>query len=101
MMTRLIIGLAIGMGMGALMGYFGKCSSGACPLTANPFRGAIYGGIMGALFAFSMAGSPVEPLNQDEAARLKPETTRESVPTQTRPDVGQNQNKKEIQNADL
>ena len=56
MTLRLVLGVAIGIGLGALMGYFGKCSSGACPLTANPYRGAIYGGVMGLLFAFSLRG---------------------------------------------
>lgn len=57
MTVRLIVGIAIGMGLGAVMGHFGKCSSGACPLTANPYRGAIYGGVLGALFTLSLAGS--------------------------------------------
>ena len=54
MTLRLVLGIAVGIGLGALMGYFGKCSSGACPLTANPYRGAIYGGIVGALFSLSL-----------------------------------------------
>lgn len=56
-MLKLFIGILIGAGIGAVMGHFGKCSSGACPLTANPFRGAIYGGVMGALFALSSVGT--------------------------------------------
>ena len=57
MIVRLLMGIGIGACIGALMGYFGKCSSGACPLTANPYRGAVYGGIMGAVFAVVLAGS--------------------------------------------
>ena len=57
MMVRVIVGIAIGVGVGAVLGYFGKCSSGACPLTANPFRGAVYGGVMGALLSVSIAGA--------------------------------------------
>jgi len=53
---KVIIGVIIGGCLGAVMGHYGQCSSGACPLTANPFRGAIYGGVMGALFSFSFAG---------------------------------------------
>jgi len=52
---RLIIGIAIGGALGAVMGYFGKCASGTCPLTATPWRGAIYGAVMGALFSLSFA----------------------------------------------
>jgi thioredoxin 1 len=51
MIIRLLIGAVIGALAGAALGYFGKCSSGACPLTANPFRGAIYGAVLGMLFA--------------------------------------------------
>lgn len=57
MIIRVVIGVVIGGCLGALMGYYGQCSSGTCPLTANPFRGAIYGGVMGALFSISFAGA--------------------------------------------
>lgn len=53
---RLVLGLVVGGGLGALMGYYGKCSSGTCPLTATPYRGAMYGAVMGVLLAYSMAG---------------------------------------------
>ena len=52
---RLVIGIAIGGALGAIMGYFGKCASGTCPLTATPWRGAIYGAVMGAIFSLSFA----------------------------------------------
>ena len=52
---RIIIGITVGAGIGALMGYFGKCASGTCPLTATPWRGAVYGAVMGALFSFSFS----------------------------------------------
>jgi hypothetical protein len=49
MMTRLIIGVAAG----GLLGYgayrFIGCSSGACPLTANPWISTIIGMIFGAM----------------------------------------------------
>lgn len=51
MMTRLIIGV-VG---GGLLGYaayrFIGCSSGACPLTANPWISTIIGMIFGAMMA--------------------------------------------------
>ena len=55
MMIQLGMGLLIGGAMGALLGYFGKCSTGACPLTANPYRGAFVGALMGGFLAFSSA----------------------------------------------
>jgi len=57
MVLRSIIGVLIGGGLGAIMGYFGQCSSGACPLTSTWWRGAIYGGFMGLLFAISFVKS--------------------------------------------
>lgn len=50
-MTRYLIPIAIGAALGSLMGYFGRCSQGACPLTSTWWRGALYGGFMGLLFA--------------------------------------------------
>ena len=58
MVIKVIIGITLGAGIGAVIGHFGKCSSGGCPLTANPFRGAIYGAVMGALFSLSSVGTP-------------------------------------------
>jgi hypothetical protein len=40
LMTRYLIPIAIGAALGSLMGYFGQCSSGTCPLTSTWWRGA-------------------------------------------------------------
>jgi hypothetical protein len=48
----ILIPLAGGL-VGGLMGYFGQCTSGTCPLTATWWRGAI----IGVMFALS-AGRP-------------------------------------------
>ncbi|MBN1794013.1 MAG: hypothetical protein JW844_03525 [Candidatus Omnitrophica bacterium] len=45
--------VALGAALGAGMGYFGRCASGTCPLTSTPLRGAVYGAILGLLFAIS------------------------------------------------
>ena len=42
-----------GATLGALMGYFGQCTSGTCPLTSTWWRGALYGGFLGLLMAVS------------------------------------------------
>ena len=47
------LSILIGALLGAALGYFGQCSSGTCPLTSTWWRGALYGGTMGLLFAFS------------------------------------------------
>jgi len=50
---RFLAPVLIGAILGSLMGYFGQCTSGTCPLTSTWWRGAIYGGVLGALFALS------------------------------------------------
>jgi hypothetical protein len=51
MIIRLIIGVAVGAVAGfAYYRYIG-CSSGACPLTSNPYISTIYGAVMGAIFS--------------------------------------------------
>ncbi len=63
-MTLILI-LLIGAGLGAVLGYYGKCTTGTCPLTANPWRGAIYGMVLGLLFYSALgrngAGSATAP----------------------------------------
>jgi thioredoxin 1 len=60
MIFRFVLGIIIGGGFGAMLGYFGKCSSGACPLTANPFRGAFFGAIIGAVLLSMYATNKAE-----------------------------------------
>lgn len=61
MFVQLAIGLLIGGSLGATLGYFGKCNTGTCPLTANPYRGAFLGALMGGVLAFSAGSSRVRP----------------------------------------
>jgi hypothetical protein len=49
--VRFVLAIGIGAGLGALLGYFGPCSSGPCPLTSTSWRGALDGGFFGLLFA--------------------------------------------------
>ncbi len=52
-MLHHLLPILAGVIIGAITGHFGSCSSGACPLTSTWWRGAIYGGVLGALFSFS------------------------------------------------
>lgn len=52
-MLQAVLSIGIGAGLGAALGYFGQCTSGACPLTSTWWRGAIYGAIMGLVFYLS------------------------------------------------
>jgi len=62
-MLRVVAILLLGAGIGALMGYFGKCSSGACPLTANPWRGAAWGTFLALIVVWPMlAGALRKPV---------------------------------------
>jgi thioredoxin 1 len=61
---NLILTLIIGAGIGAALGYFGKCASGSCPLTATWWRGAIYGAVVGLLFYFASGGNGSASVNQ-------------------------------------
>lgn len=45
--------LAIGAAVGALLGTFGQCTSGTCPLTSTWWRGALYGGFLGLVVALT------------------------------------------------
>ena len=53
MIAKIFTGLISGALLGALLGYYGKCSAGTCPLTSTPLRGAIYGAVLGLLFSIS------------------------------------------------
>lgn len=46
-MLKFIIGAVIGGAVGFAIGYFGKCSTGACPLTSNPIVSTVVGVLIG------------------------------------------------------
>lgn len=48
-MLKIIIGVLIGAAVGFGIGYFGKCASGTCPLTSNPYISAAIGAAVGLL----------------------------------------------------
>jgi hypothetical protein len=48
---KMILGIVIGAAIGFGIGYFGKCASGACPLTSNPVISTIIGAMIGAMVA--------------------------------------------------
>lgn len=48
---RIIIGVLVGGGIGFAVGYFGRCVTGTCPLTGNPYVSTIFGALLGALIA--------------------------------------------------
>jgi len=57
-------GAGIGAGLGAMLGSRRSCETGGCSVTANSWRGAIYGGVMGLLIALTFmtpSGPMIEP----------------------------------------
>lgn len=54
--VKVLAGLGAGGLLGAAMGYLGSCTSGTCPLTSSPWRGALFGGLIGLVFALSLCG---------------------------------------------
>lgn len=61
MFQKIFIGALIGGAIGATTGYFGKCSSGVCPLTANPYTGALYGAVMGVMITVILSEATKNP----------------------------------------
>lgn len=51
LLKRLAIGLAVGGALGYGWHRLVGCSTGACPLTATPLRGILYGAFMGLIWA--------------------------------------------------
>ena len=54
MTLKIIIGATVGSGLGFAAYRFIGCSSGACPLTSNPWISTIYGAVLGVLVATSI-----------------------------------------------
>jgi phage shock protein E len=44
---KIVLGVLIGALVGFVIGYFGKCASGVCPLTSNPIVSTIIGALIG------------------------------------------------------
>ncbi|MGD0743601.1 MAG: DUF6132 family protein [Verrucomicrobiota bacterium] len=53
MSLRILIGAAVGAGLGFGWHKLVGCSTGACPLTSNPFLSTLYGMVVGVLIAAS------------------------------------------------
>lgn len=56
-MLRFLISPLVGAGLGAVMGHFGKCAGGTCPLTSTWWRGALYGAFVGLVVALALHGN--------------------------------------------
>ncbi len=70
MTLSLLIYLLAGAGIGAAVGHFNRCKSGACPLTANWRRGALYGAALSLAF-YVVAGRGNDPAMNRSTANVK------------------------------
>jgi len=74
---RILIGGGIGLLGGALLGYLGKCTSGVCPLTANPYRGALIGALMGVAVALAIGPAGCRQAERQTGGAAKHVSTEE------------------------
>lgn len=44
---KILIGVVVGGVIGFAVGYFGRCATGTCPLTSNPWVSTLLGMAMG------------------------------------------------------
>ncbi len=58
MTYRIIIGALLGAGLGAILGYIGRCAGGTCPIACTPAGGIIFGSILGITLASSIPAKP-------------------------------------------
>jgi len=82
MSAKILIGVAIGASLGALLGSTRTCETGSCPLTANPKRGALWGGLLGLLVVWAMYSTRPVPSTlpaKGTAASLGPVVSLTSV----------------------
>lgn len=61
MWIRLLLPILIGAALGGAIGFKRSCTTGGCPFTANPRRGAVWGGIMGLAFSVAFLGGSISP----------------------------------------
>jgi len=52
LIKRLILGIFLGGLLGYLYYYYVGCSSGTCPITANPWYSTLYGTLIGGLLFY-------------------------------------------------
>lgn len=79
MIHKLILGAVIGGSIGGVIGHFGKCASGTCPLTGSPIGGAIFGAFIGVLVASIFGGQQKVANPSEHLIELKAEADLEQV----------------------
>jgi thioredoxin 1 len=88
-MIALILTVFVGAGLGAGIGCFSRCSSGACPFVATWRRGAVAGAAVAAVLYFVSGQGTTVSMNQStrDVARLRPDQFEAEVLSSTLPVV--------------
>jgi len=55
---KVLFGILLGATIGMAVGFVGRRAGGTCPLLCNPYGGAIYGAVLGALVAGMLSARP-------------------------------------------
>ena len=50
---KVLIGVIAGAAIGFAVGYFGRCATGTCPLTGNPWVSTFVGAAIGLIMTIS------------------------------------------------
>jgi thioredoxin 1 len=68
-MIALIAAVLAGAALGATIGFFGKCTTGTCPLLSSWWRGGLYGAAIGGMFyvVAGRNGSSSSAMNESTA----------------------------------
>jgi thioredoxin 1 len=68
-MIALIASVLAGAALGAAIGYFSRCTTGACPLLSSWWRGGLYGAAIGGMFyvVAGRSGTSGSALNESTA----------------------------------
>jgi thioredoxin 1 len=74
-MAKLLIAILIGGAIGGLIGARRSCETGACPLTSNPYRGALYGAVLGFFLVSAVFGTTTPSASTEDTAMASKTST--------------------------
>ena len=82
-MTKYMIAILIGGAIGGLLGARGSCTTGACPLTSNPYIGSLYGAVLGFFLISAIFGTTTQGAMKENIAMATTTATTAMTTTTT------------------